>query len=168
MDQLQYLKNISLDSALWMFYIGLASFAMARSSSNASSRRRYKRKGRAMMREFQRWTTKDVVQAPFFLSVLQADNLSLSCSGGVSNREKIEAVLKVYDSAIIYMINVGKHYYMNLRALASEKAAVFCLEHNKAARAAEYMLQSRVLYKAWGASAKVLQLEEKYPLLFGT
>jgi predicted ATPase len=168
MDQLQYLKQLSLDSALWMFYGGLASFAMARSSSDARSRRRYKRKGRSMMREFQRWTAKGVVQAPFYLAVLRADNLSLSCSWGVSNREKMEAVLKVYDSAIVYTINLSNLYYMNLRALASEKAAVFCLEHNQAARAAEYMLQARDMYKAWGASAKVLQLEEKYPFLFGT
>jgi len=76
--------------------------------------------------------------------------------------EKAKA-LEFYSLAIA---GAKEHEYLQEEALANELAAKFYLDwggHETAARA--YMTEAHYCYTRWGATAKVKQLEERYPQL---
>ncbi|KAI2506145.1 histidine kinase [Fragilaria crotonensis] len=56
--------------------------------------------------------------------------------------------------------------YVQGRALANERAAVNCLFESNTASAGDFMVEASRMYKRWGASAKVTQINSKYPYLF--
>jgi PAS domain S-box-containing protein len=68
-----------------------------------------------------------------------------------------------YDRAIAL---AKEHEYINEEALANELAAKFYLAKGKDAIASAYMLNAHYCYLQWGATAKVKDLEEKYPQIF--
>jgi len=67
-----------------------------------------------------------------------------------------------YDRAIAL---AKEHEYLNDEALANELAAKFYLDWGKARIAQEYMTQAYYSYARWGAKAKVVDLEQRYPRL---
>ncbi len=67
-----------------------------------------------------------------------------------------------YDRAIA---TAEKHEYINEEALANELAAKFYLDWGKEKIAKTYFNESHYLYSLWGATAKVRDLETKYPHL---
>jgi predicted ATPase/signal transduction histidine kinase len=67
---------------------------------------------------------------------------------------------KYYDLAIKH---ANKNGYINEEAIAYESAAKFYLKNGYDEIAKTYMQKSYYLYKKWGADAKVVHLEKKYP-----
>ncbi|HBB34839.1 MAG TPA: serine/threonine-protein kinase PknK, partial [Cyanobacteria bacterium UBA8803] len=67
-----------------------------------------------------------------------------------------------YDHAITL---AKENEYINEAALAYELAAKFYLTKGKELSAKAYMLEARYYYQRWGATAKVKDLERRYPLL---
>ncbi|RKZ45182.1 MAG: serine/threonine protein kinase [Candidatus Parabeggiatoa sp. nov. 3] len=70
------------------------------------------------------------------------------------------AAMEGYDQAII---SAKKYGLIQLVALANEIAARFWLKKDKLAFAQLYINEAYIAYKQWGATAKVLDLEAKYP-----
>ncbi|HIK13198.1 MAG TPA: AAA family ATPase [Oscillatoriaceae cyanobacterium M33_DOE_052] len=70
---------------------------------------------------------------------------------------------ELYDRAIALAKENG---YLQEFALGNELAAKFYLEQNKATIARAYMAEAYYAYQRWGATAKVSQLEIKYPHWF--
>jgi len=68
-----------------------------------------------------------------------------------------------YDRAISL---AKEHEYINEAALAYELAAKFYLSRGKELTAKAYMQEARYYYQLWGATAKVKDLEARYPQLF--
>ena len=107
------------------------------------------------------------------LLALEAEDLALSSftpwtsSSSLlrSTAAKVEDVLKVFDAAIASASALSKIFYLHNKALANERAAVFCIEQNHMSTASVYMTRAHDLYREWGASAKVIQLKQKYPKL---
>ena len=64
----------------------------------------------------------------------------------------VEAAATAYDKAIE---TAKEHRFVNEQALASERAALFYLEHGNVGQARRYLEKSRSLYAAWGAKRKV-------------
>lgn len=60
-----------------------------------------------------------------------------------------------------------KNEYLHEEALASERFATFLEGRGEVAVAQLYMTKAHHLYELWGATAKVQQLETKYPALLG-
>lgn len=160
----------------WYFLTGLAAFALARSKESRHYRRNYQRKGRTVLRCLRNWKEKGVVNTQHLLLALEAEDLALSsCTPRASSSSssslvcptatKVEDVLKVFDAAIAAASALSKIYYLHDRALANERAAVFCIEQNLMSTASVYMTRAHDLYREWGASAKVIQLQQKYPIL---
>ena len=76
-----------------------------------------------------------------------------------------EKAIDLYESAIAL---ARKHEYLNEEALAYELTAKFYLEWGKITIAKTYMIEARYRYQLWGATAKVKQLEKKYPELLSS
>jgi len=70
--------------------------------------------------------------------------------------------MEVYDTAIN---NAKKNHYLNEEALACELAAKFWLAKDKERFAISYINDARYIYTRWGATAKVKDLEARYPKL---
>lgn len=75
--------------------------------------------------------------------------------------QKAEA-MDLYDRAIALAL---KHEYLNEAAIANELAAKFYLEWGKERIAQEYLVEAYYGYAHWGAKAKVIDLETRYPQL---
>ena len=73
--------------------------------------------------------------------------------------EKAEAI-DLYDRAISL---ANEHEYLNEAAIANELAAKFYLEWGKERIAQEYLIEAYYSYARWGAKAKVVDLETRYP-----
>ena len=70
------------------------------------------------------------------------------------------AASEYYDRAIAL---AKEHEYLNEAAIANELAARFYLDWNKERLAQEYLLAAYYSYARWGAKAKVVDLESRYP-----
>ncbi|RCJ15487.1 serine/threonine protein kinase [Nostoc sp. ATCC 43529] len=68
-----------------------------------------------------------------------------------------------YDRAIAL---AKEHEYLNEAALAYELAAKFYCDRAKELSAKAYMQEARYYYQLWGATAKVKDLETRYPQFF--
>ncbi|MCL1465033.1 AAA family ATPase [Argonema galeatum] len=74
---------------------------------------------------------------------------------------KVEAI-EMYDRAIS---GAKENQFLNEEALANELAAKFYLEWGKEKIAQTYMIEAYYCYIQWGATAKVKDLETRYPQL---
>ena len=70
--------------------------------------------------------------------------------------------MELYDQAIA---GAKENDYINDVAIACELAAKFYLSENKELIARAYMQEARYFYELWGATAKIKDLEKKYPHL---
>jgi len=68
--------------------------------------------------------------------------------------------MEYYDKALALS---KEHEYINETALAYELAAKFYLSKGKELSARAYMQEARYCYQLWGATAKVKDLEKRYP-----
>ncbi|GAB4290375.1 MAG: AAA family ATPase [Oscillatoriaceae cyanobacterium] len=76
---------------------------------------------------------------------------------------RVTAAAELYDRAIALAFRYG---YLQEFALGNELAAKLYLEQNKNTIARAYMAEAYYAYDRWGATAKVSQLEVKYPHWF--
>ncbi|MEG4024823.1 AAA family ATPase [Microcoleus sp. S13C4] len=74
---------------------------------------------------------------------------------------KVEA-MEMYDRAIFL---AKENQFLNEESLANELAAKFYLEWGKEKIAQTYMIEAYYCYAQWGATAKVTDLETRYPQL---
>ncbi|AVH62114.1 trifunctional serine/threonine-protein kinase/ATP-binding protein/sensor histidine kinase [Nostoc sp. 'Peltigera membranacea cyanobiont' N6] len=77
---------------------------------------------------------------------------------------KLEA-MEQYDRAIAL---AKENQFLNEEALANELAAKFYLDWGKEKIAQTYMTEAYYCYSRWGAKAKVVDLETRYPQLLAT
>lgn len=75
--------------------------------------------------------------------------------------QRAEAI-ELYDRAITLAL---QYEYLNEAAIANELAAKFYLEWGKERLAQEYLIEAYYSYGHWGAKAKVIDLETRYPQL---
>jgi predicted ATPase/signal transduction histidine kinase/tRNA A-37 threonylcarbamoyl transferase component Bud32/uncharacterized protein YukE len=75
--------------------------------------------------------------------------------------QKTEAI-ELYEKAIA---GAKENEFIQEEALANELAAKFCLTWGKEKFAADYMQAAYYCYAKWGAKAKVIDLEKRYPQL---
>jgi PAS domain S-box len=76
---------------------------------------------------------------------------------------KSDKAIKYYDKSI----NLAKeNEYLNDEALAYELAGKFYLDEGRLEIVKLYFREARYKYQLWGATAKVKELEDKYPNLF--
>ncbi|MEH2198164.1 trifunctional serine/threonine-protein kinase/ATP-binding protein/sensor histidine kinase [Nostoc sp.] len=79
--------------------------------------------------------------------------------------KKYPEAIALYDRAIA---TAKENQYLNEEALANELAAKFYLDWGKEKIAQVYMMEAYYCYTRWGAKAKVIDLETRYPQLLVT
>ncbi|BAY65626.1 multi-sensor signal transduction multi-kinase [Calothrix brevissima NIES-22] len=87
--------------------------------------------------------------------LVEAERYRILCQ----DTEAIDA----YDRAIEL---AQSHEYLNEEALANELAGRFYLAKGKLKIARAYLLDARYCYLRWGATAKVIDLDQRYPQFF--
>jgi predicted ATPase len=140
------------------FFEGLTAIALARSATKCIHRRwTYRRKGRAAIRRLQKWANKGAINCIPLLTLLQAEAASVTVGAS-----KFESVKYKYDSAILAADELCDGYYLHLKALANERAGIYCMQMNHFELSAAYLNHAQDLYTDWGATAKVRQIEDTY------
>ena len=84
----------------------------------------------------------------------------LSAEMAVIRGEPLETITDLYKKAID---SIGKDDFIHLRALANELQGNFWLEKAHETLGKAFIQEAHSLYKQWGATAKVKDLEEKHP-----
>jgi len=75
--------------------------------------------------------------------------------------ERVEGA-RLFDQALLAAREVARPWH---RALITERCALFYLDCGLAGAGRTFLAESRDLYRAWGAAAKVRQLERAHPFL---
>ncbi|CAB9515760.1 serine threonine protein kinase [Seminavis robusta] len=152
------LRTINRDA-----FFGLVNFALAKSTG----KKRYRDRGQKIIEEFKTYVKNGSVNSHHMLTLLQAEDAALSSTGDWN------AVTKGYDEAIRCAARAG---FTNHEAIGNERAGRFLVgvkENNKRAKeddavadqAKAYISRAMALYREWGATAKVDQLEDQFPQL---
>lgn len=156
--RVEHLKGPGMPLPLASFFEGLTALSVVRSSLPTMERRReLLRKGRREIRRLDGWLRKGAVNCASLVAILRAEDQAVA-----ANTYQIDTVLDAYDHALSVLGELPDGYYLHLRALANERAGVFCVEKNRRTMAAKYLTEAQSLYTDWGSMAKVRQLSDKY------
>jgi len=151
------LRTINRDT-----FIGLVYFALA----NSTGRKKYRSEGQRIIQEFETYAKYGNVNSLHILKLLRAEDAMI----GETDWSKVEPY---YDEAINGAARSG---FTNHGALANERAGR-CLQqmiarNNKLGKdnaiidqAKRYIERAMALYREWGATEKVDQLEREFPSL---
>ncbi|MBN4006249.1 ATP-binding sensor histidine kinase [Nostoc sp. LPT] len=143
----------SLGTVLYYFYDSLARLAVYPKVSS-SERQQLLKQVKANQKKLQKWA----FYAP---SNYQHKFLLVEAEQHRILKKYLEAIA-LYDRAIQL---AKENQYLNEEALANELAAKFYLDWGKEKIAQVYMTEAYYCYTRWGAKAKVIDLETRYPLL---
>ncbi|MBD0302803.1 MAG: AAA family ATPase, partial [Tolypothrix sp. T3-bin4] len=135
------------------FYDSLTRLALYTSVSKAEQKH-HKRKVIANQKKMKKWAH----HAP--MNQLHRYNLVKAERCRVIGKDAL--AMDYYDKAIAL---AKKYEYIHEAALAYELAAKFYLSKGKELSARTYMQEARYCYQLWGATAKVKDLEWRYPQL---
>ncbi len=109
------------------------------------------RKGRSLL---QRWAMHTSVHAKHYLALLDAE-LAIS-------RGRLSEAMRLFAQAREHAASEGA---LPFQALADERRAMLAVDIGLRGDAANYLAQARDAYRAWGAGAKVRELEREHPEL---
>jgi predicted ATPase/GAF domain-containing protein len=138
------------------FYNALIQLATYTNSSKVEQKRLY-RKMQASQNKIKKWAHHAPMNHLNKFFLIEAERYR------ILGRE-IKAA-DCYDKAIAL---AQEHKYLHEEALAYELAAKFYLDAGKTTIAEAYIQNARYRYLIWGATAKVKDLDEKYPQFFST
>jgi PAS domain S-box-containing protein len=152
----QYLSNMTATSMIpvYYLYVSLAKLRVYPQSS-AGKRKTIMQKIDANQSKMKNWANHAPMNYLNKWHLIEAERQRVL--GG-----DMSVTLEHYDQAIEL---AKKNDYVNEEALANELSAKFWLEKGKNEIASLYMKKARSCYQTWGAKAKVLHLEKKYPEL---
>jgi len=148
----QYLHGLMAmyASQVWYFYDSLSRLALCRTALG-SDRRGLLKKVRSNVRKLKKWARHCEENQRHKLDLVLAERARVA--------GKSDLAMELYDKAIE---GANRNGFLSEQALGNELAAAFylALGKNKIARA--YMTDAHYLYKKWGATAKVEQIEDEF------
>mmetsp|Transcript_17484 Transcript_17484/g.29040 ORF Transcript_17484/g.29040 Transcript_17484/m.29040 type:complete len:1027 (-) Transcript_17484:536-3616(-) len=133
-----------------IFFGGLTAVEMYKSTL----RKKFLQEAKKDLAKLQKWKKSGCVNAHHTMLLLEAE---IAAATRASNAKEL------FNQAIEAATKIS---YSHDRALANERAGVYCLSDNDTASACEYMVEANRMYNRWEASAKVTQVKGKYPYLF--
>ncbi|MEP0754614.1 AAA family ATPase [Trichocoleus sp. Lan] len=142
-----------LTTTLFYFYDSLARVAVY-SSSSKSQQKRLSRKVQSNQKKFKKWAHHSPMNHLHKFYLVEAERHRFQGSEVVA--------MDYYKKAIAL---AKEHEYINEEALAHELAAKFYLALDQDKIAQVYMQDARYCYLRWGATAKVNDLDTRYPHL---
>lgn len=129
-----------------LLFEGLVAFALAQ---KGSSKRRNLRHGRSLLAKLEDYVRQGNVNCHHMLMLLRAELVAVT---GANPK-------KDYDLAISAAGRLG---FLQMQALANERAGIFFLDHPESEHAEIYISRALDLYSQWGAIAKVKQMKRRY------
>ncbi len=152
----RYIQGISglPNIAVVNFYGSLTRLALYERASS-SGKRRFLKKVNANQKKLKKWAYYAPMNQEHRYHLVEAEK---ACVLG-----KCGQAWEQYTQAIDF---ANKNGYINDKAVAYECAAKFHMEHGDPQIATLYLKNAHYAYHQWGASAKVEQLENKYPSVF--
>ncbi|MEH1779247.1 MAG: AAA family ATPase [Nostoc sp.] len=146
----------TLSTVVHYFYQSLAQLAVYPKVS-ASERQQLLKQVKRNQKKLQKWA---------FYGPSNYQNKFLLVEAELSRiQKKYPEAIALYDRAIQL---AQENQYLNEEALANELAAKFYLHWGKEKIAQIYMTEAYYCYTRWGAKAKVVDLETRYPQLLVT
>jgi hypothetical protein len=138
----------NVPTAVW--FGGLIAIEMFK----ATSKKTFLQDAKKDLQRMRKWEKRGCMNVKYMVLLLEAELAAASHS---------PTALALFQEAIESAIDAD---YVHGRALANERAAVNCLYESNTALAGDFMVEASRMYKRWGASAKVTQINSKYPYLF--
>ena len=138
---------------IFHFYDSLVRLAVY-TSVLRSEQRRILKKVSANQKKMRKWAHHAPMNYQYKFFLVEAERARVLS-------KDVEA-MECYDKAIS---GAREHEYVNDEALANELAAKFYLLRGKEKIAQTYMMAARYAYERWGATAKVKDLDDRYPQL---
>ncbi len=137
--------------AQFRFYLAMILLSLCRAASDGDQRR-YRHKIAAQMRYLEKWAGHSPAN---FLHLLYLVEAEYDRTFGDDKK-----AIEFYDRAIA---TARENDFLNDEALACECAAKFYLSKNQKKIAGLYLVDAHYKYHKWGATAKVKDLETRYP-----
>ncbi|KAI2506142.1 histidine kinase [Fragilaria crotonensis] len=138
----------SVPSAVW--FGALIAIEMYKSTSKKT----FLQDAKKDLQRMRKWEKRGCTNVKHMVLLLEAE---------IAAATRSPAAVALFEKAIESATAVD---YVHDRALANERAAVNCLFESNTELAGDFMVEASRLYKRWGASAKVTQINTKYPYLF--
>jgi predicted ATPase/signal transduction histidine kinase len=151
----QYLdrSSISADTIVFDFYTSLAQLNICQSQSE-TARNNLLSAVAAYQRNLKQWAISAPMNFAHKFNLLEAEQKRIAGN--------FMQAMNLYDRAIS---GAKENGFTQEEAIANELAAKFYLNWGKEKVAAAYMQESYYCYARWGAKAKVVDLETRYPQL---
>ncbi|MEH2261907.1 trifunctional serine/threonine-protein kinase/ATP-binding protein/sensor histidine kinase [Nostoc sp.] len=146
----------TLTTVLHYFYESLAQLAVYPQGSS-SERQQILKHVKGNQKKLQKWAFHAPSNHQHKFLLVEAEQSRIL--------KKYPEAIALYDRAIQL---AKENQYLNEEALANELAAKFYLDWGKEKIAQTYMMEAYYCYTRWGAKAKVVDLETRYPQLLAT
>ncbi|KAI2494394.1 hypothetical protein MHU86_20123 [Fragilaria crotonensis] len=140
--------SASVPTAVWVG--ALIAIEMFKSTSKKA----FLQDAKKDLQRMRKWEKRGCSNVQHMVLLLEAEIAASTCS---------PAALTLFQKAIESATAAN---YVQDRALANERAAVNCMFESNTALAGDFMVEASRMYNRWGASAKVTQINTKYPYLF--
>ena len=147
-DSKQFYPRATLTVAV--FFGGLVGVEMYKTTL----RKKYLQEAKKGLMKLQKWKKAGCTNVNHTALLLEAE---------IAAASHFSTARALFKQAIDAAAAIG---YPHDRALANERAAIYCLSDNDTASACEYMVEATRMYTRWDASVKVAQLKSKYRYLF--
>ena len=141
----------TLNWASRFLFCGLIEFEMYRQTKN----KKHLQNATKCISKLQKWQKSGTPNVEHAILLLKAEMVSLGSNGKERNA--------AFDTAIL---SCRRAECPQNEALANQRAAVFCLQDGDTPSACDYMVNAKLLYSKWGATALVEYIKRKYSYLF--
>jgi predicted ATPase/serine phosphatase RsbU (regulator of sigma subunit) len=141
------------------FYIALAYLQLSSHTKNKKERKQYLKKARKYKKIMKQWADFGPVNFLHKFYLMQAEYCRASGKKKAAAHYYPKATETAYEND-----------YINDAAIANELAGIFFIQNKQEKLATIYLVEARNCYRKWGATAKVIHLDELYPryLAFGS
>jgi len=139
---------------LQAFYDGMSSYALAKTTTDI---KKWRKRGRKTIKKFVRWMKDCPSNNAHKFLLLKAEDASLFAA---KSKKKKEIAEQSYNAAIVTATDSG---FVNIAAIASERAAEFYMNIGEVELFSRHIVQSHKLYSQWGAVSKCECIAKKYP-----
>lgn len=149
--------QLSMHFLKGFFFEGLASFLLARQSSNNIESEKWIERGQALLTKMQNWSEYSLWNWENKVLLLEAENMF--------SIGEFDGAMTMYDNAIR---SAYEHKFIHEEAIASELAAIFYYERGFRQKSLSYFEHSLKSYRKWGAHAVARRVETVVKEFSGT
>lgn len=147
------------------FYDGLTSIALAFASKSVKEGKKWTFLYKQSKAKLKKWSKVGRQNCLHKFLLLKAEGLSLEGQKGRVENKREEQITSLYQLAIV---ESRKQRYIQDTAIAYERLGEHYIRNGATTEADACLVRAYSLFKAWGATAKQIELERRFPFLART